>query len=1088
MDSIYEFFEWFDGKEMVRLRVFVVHLAAVMALGSLNGQVADPAVFGIRPPAFRQLVQALEDTRPFVPRLAPWRRWSRCGALPAAGATSPEARCKSGLFPSRDIQRLGRRIEDDARERPDDETLHALGIWRLLSSSGADRDMDVAVAALRQATAYLPSSGDAWNDLAVAYYVRGRERESPEDLVRSLAACDRALRVKPDLRPALFNRSLVLAALYLRGEAARAMQQFLIAGDSPEWAAEAHERLIGTVLPRQHRALPVSELLSSQGPQPSPAEVDAAVAVDPVDAIRFAELKLLGDPVSPRSKEDLFLARGIAAVLQRRFGDRMLADEVAAWARAAHGKGEASRWRSLAAGYESFREGVALYETLDTARAGRCFTRAVRELGKGGSPLHLWSAYWRAVCDYWNGDSATAESALRALRIPAGSKSRILEGYTALMLGLIAADRSAFDGALEWYLSALASFEQAGAGEAAGFSRVLLAQVFERVNDPHAGWQHLHRGLAGAQGWRNQRWRHALFAQAADSVRALGEPEAALYFQDASLKAALLSGQAASISEEYASRSLALTRLGRLAGAAADAASARHWLGRVVDQSVRRRSEDSVLVAEAHVAGRERPGVAVEALDRAIQDRRRQGTTALLAELELEKGRLLTGLGRLEDAEESLRTAVEVIETASAGLRAEQRRSAYFTVVREVFDEIIRFEIDVRKDPRAALVFADRARVHEFLTARVNRGRRPTLRGLAALQGRLGRQDGVLVYRMLEDRLLIWLVKRDEVVFQERNLPAGRLATLVDDLGRSLHGAQGSAIPFGQAAVVRWRDALYAELMAPVAPGLAGVERLWIVPDRALFRLPFAALADPESGRFLCEGRRLAKALTIGLGEESPRPAPPPSTAGLTSILAIGDPAFSALHALPRLPRAGREASLAAAAYPRATLLLGADATRRRLLAELDQNGVFLFAGHALLNREAPDLSMLVLAPDADGKNSGSLYASDIEKLVLKRTRIVLLSACGDAIEEEAADGFSGLARPFLAAGVPVVVSSLWRIDDAMASRFFSAFHHLLRVGAGDPLEALQSSQRANLDQGNLNAQAVYRWAAFEAYVARPQP
>ena len=469
------------------------------------------------------------------------------------------------------------------------------------------------------------------------------------------------------------------------------------------------------------------------------------------------------------------------------------------------------------------------------------------------APCNCGLSTWMAVCDYWNGDLAGAKRRLRALQVSAASESPILQGYTALMLGLIAADGSDFDQALEHYRGALASFEQAGAGEAAGFSHTLLAQVFEKLNDPHAGWQHLHRALASVKSWRNQRWRHALFAQAADSVRALGEPEMALYFQDASSKAALLSGQAAAISEEYAFRSLALARLGRRA-AAAEAVRARHWLDEIVDASVRQRSEDSVLVAEAHVAGREHPAAAVDALGKAIRDRRRQGATSLLAELEFERGRLLAGLKRTEEAERSLLGAVEVIEAVSASLRAEQRRSAYLALAHEIFDEMIRFKLDIRKSPRRALVFADRARVHEFLTARVNSGRHPTLGGLDALQARLSHKDGVLVYRALEDRLLLWLVKRDEVLFRQRKLPAHDLAVLIGNLTRSLHDPLGRTVPFGQAEVARWRDPLYAELIAPAAPALAGVERLWIVPHGRCFNFPL------QSSRIRCRSVSSAKA------------------------------------------------------------------------------------------------------------------------------------------------------------------------------------------------------------------------------------
>ena len=52
---------------------------------------------------------------------------------------------------------------------------------------------------------------------------------------------------------------------------------------------------------------------------------------------------------------------------------------------------------------------------------------------------------------------------------------------------------------------------------------------------------------------------------------------------------------------------------------------------------------------------------------------------------------------------------------------------------------------------------------------------------------------------------------------------------------------------------------------------------------------------------------------------------------------------------------------------------------------------------------------------------------------------------------------------------------------------FSPTFHHALRQDRQDPLGALQRSQRADLKDGKMAARAVYRWAAFEVYVVRPQ-
>ena len=75
-------------------------------------------------------------------------------------------------------------------------------------------------------------------------------------------------------------------------------------------------------------------------------------------------------------------------------------------------------------------------------------------------------------------------------------------------------------------------------------------------------------------------------------------------------------------------------------------------------------------------------------------------------------------------------------------------------------------------------------------------------------------------------------------------------------------------------------------------------------------------------------------------------------------------------------------------------------------------------------------------------------------------------------------EGALSLGRPFLAAGVPSVVASLWDIDDAVSRRFFVTFHRALRV-LGEPLLALQQAQISLLRDGDPSYARPASWAAF---------
>jgi CHAT domain-containing protein len=63
---------------------------------------------------------------------------------------------------------------------------------------------------------------------------------------------------------------------------------------------------------------------------------------------------------------------------------------------------------------------------------------------------------------------------------------------------------------------------------------------------------------------------------------------------------------------------------------------------------------------------------------------------------------------------------------------------------------------------------------------------------------------------------------------------------------------------------------------------------------------------------------------------------------------------------------------------------------------------------------------------------------------------------------------------------VPSVVASLWDVDDTTSRRFFVAFHRAL-LAHGDPLTALNLTQRAFLSDKDPLLAHPATWSAFVA-------
>ena len=139
-------------------------------------------------------------------------------------------------------------------------------------------------------------------------------------------------------------------------------------------------------------------------------------------------------------------------------------------------------------------------------------------------------------------------------------------------------------------------------------------------------------------------------------------------------------------------------------------------------------------------------------------------------------------------------------------------------------------------------------------------------------------------------------------------------------------------------------------------------------------------------------------------------------------------------------------------------------------------------AAHAEVDSQYPTLSRLVLAGN-DTLTAGELYSQDFGA-----TRLVVLSACRTARGPiTATEGVESLARPFLAAGVPAVVASLWDVDDGATAELMIAFHRHLRSGLTGPA-ALRAAQIELLRSDDDGLRSAAGWGAFQWIGGWPTP
>ncbi|NMO17379.1 CHAT domain-containing protein [Pyxidicoccus fallax] len=191
--------------------------------------------------------------------------------------------------------------------------------------------------------------------------------------------------------------------------------------------------------------------------------------------------------------------------------------------------------------------------------------------------------------------------------------------------------------------------------------------------------------------------------------------------------------------------------------------------------------------------------------------------------------------------------------------------------------------------------------------------------------------------------------------------------------------------------------------------------------------------------------------------------APPPAGARDGGVhLVVNDVQAPASLRLPELP----PLKSPSVPDPQRVELTGARATPSRVLAAMvDASEVELHA-HGMFSPEMSDASMVVLAPEVDGRYA--LTAAQVRGLKLARAPLVLLATCGAARATPFLHESSSLPVAFIEAGAGAVLAATVDIPDT-AGRFFEAVRERIRAGT-QPALALRDERRQWLATAPSNA------------------
>lgn len=1010
--------------------------------------------------ACQRLLDSLGDTRPLEARVTGekgYRPYRPSSPLPADRAPrAPSTFRGEDAAPRSQVSaEIARAIRWEAQQDPTPDNRAALAVLHLVEGRPA-----VAIPLLRELHAQKPDDPRLLNDLAAAALALSQETGDPWPALEAIEAARHSLRLGPSL-PALFNLALALERSNLRARAITAWRQYLEEDERSAWAEEAARRL-----DRLEQGASADRAISRAG-------LDFPVLPDNPFATRQRGERLLltrwaEETLAGRESEAeaaLAEAEALASALTAG-GGRLLAASAAA-IREAEQSNDRARIARLARGHQQFAQALSLARQDHRGAALLALIdSAIEDLRAAESPFELRARVLRTL---YAAETDWAE--LQELERIAEEK-----GFPSIAaeVQFIAACRISLEGTLQAaivvYREAQARFERLDEMETSALMAGMLAELLITLGKEQEAGTELAKALAAGP-WVADPWhRYSVYVVAASATKTFDRlnlsraavelrleagdacrdlPEKPMCSLESSLWVAALT-EDADVAEEALRRAEELwsqaPELDSKAKARIDLDAAKAiWLDKD-DRSRDEWEEAAELYRDA--------AVKYEARGRAPSATRARAARA----------GILHRLGRSEEASAVYRSELESFRNwdRSDRFRPENAEKRVPGEMREVYEGLIEIEVDAARGEPSPAAFLLSEEMRDRLAPRRSADLwLPALEDVDRFTAEIP-GTAVVEYAIFDERAIAWI------------LAGGRL----DQVDLELQGQLGKRIrsltrEVSSGAWKRTSGTLFQDLLAPVLERLpAGTERLVLIPDSELYGLPFRALWDPASSRYLDEILILELAPSVrqylGFGEE--RPAVPARRE--ESVLSVGFGTFDPSLGLDALKWVEKETAAVREIYRGGALngCSGADWTGFRRCAP--RAGVLHLATHA--SADAGARSWLAFE-----RETVSLDRLWRELPDLPRRPLVVLSACETVAAAGGGEGLGGLARPFLASGARAVVGTLWKIRDEDAASLFPAFHQAYRE-SGDAAEALRETRQA-LEHWQ---ERPWVWGAVEAVSA----
>lgn len=390
-------------------------------------------------------------------------------------------------------------------------------------------------------------------------------------------------------------------------------------------------------------------------------------------------------------------------------------------------------------------------------------------------------------------------------------------------------------------------------------------------------------------------------------------------------------------------------------------------------------------------------------------------------------------------------------------------------------------------------------RIHKSLT---NQKLAEPLKSIEELQSDLLLSGcGLLEYHIGARQSYMWFVDAHQIqVFKLPNaaMIESEAKPVIEGFGHILERRRS---PVQSAAYKKALQKLSRTLLGQLSE-VPPTERLILVPDGILHKIPFAALQLPNASEQLGLSHDLVQVPSAAYLRAGARPRPIqqfPQT-----ILAVTDPVFSADD--PRVTGPGKShvssnTDLARLPFNHETELIESRVSRSRFRIlhgfaasratldhlRLEDFGILHFSTHALIDDRMPELSWIALSRvDRAGRpveGLGLLHPYQLAQFHLAGS-IVVLSACNTALGKQVlGEGLMGFSSSLLYAGGSQLVLALTQIDAEASSRFLSDVYRQYLPGNNSMEHSITLSRQTMARSRRFSD--PYYWASF-VVIGRP--